>query len=74
MMPLRFPLVLAAFGVVALHAGEPSPAPIGANGPTPAPALSAQTDGGLSVDPALLRTYSARVEAELKNDILPFWL
>ncbi len=76
MMHWRFPLVLIAFGVAALHAGEPSPAatPMGANGPTPAPALSAQITGGLSVDPALLHTYAARVEAELKNDILPFWL
>jgi mannobiose 2-epimerase len=76
MMPRRFPLVLTAFGVAALHAGEPSPsaAPMGANGPTPAPALSAQIAGGLSVDPALLHTYAVRVEAELKNDILPFWL
>jgi mannobiose 2-epimerase len=76
MMPRRFLLVLTAFGVAALHAGEPAPsaAPQGANGPTPAPALSAQVAGGLSADPTLLHAYSARVEAELKNDILPFWL
>ncbi len=76
MMHRRFPLVLTVFGVAALYAGEPSPsaAPLGANGPTPVPALSAQIDGGLSVDPTLLHTYSTRVEAELKNNILPFWL
>ena len=76
MMSLRLPLILTAFGVAALHAGESSPsaAPVRANGPTPASALSAQMAGGLSVDPALLHIYSTRVEAELKNDILPFWL
>jgi mannobiose 2-epimerase len=76
MMPRRFSLVLTVFGAAALQAGEPSPSAVsmGANGPTPAPALSAPMAGGQAVDPALLRAYSTRVEAELKNDILPFWL
>jgi mannobiose 2-epimerase len=76
MMHRRLPSVLIAFGVAALHAGNSSPsaAPLDASGPTPGPALSTPVAGGLSVDPNSLRTYSARVEAELKTDILPFWL
>jgi mannobiose 2-epimerase len=69
-------LLLAIAGVAELAAGEASPAaaPLGLTQPPSVPPLAAQVADGSPVDPALLRTYRARVETELKGDILPFWL
>ena len=69
-------LIGSALAAAALGGAEPtSPAASpGANGPAAAPASSAQFAASPTVDPAMIRAQIARVEAELKNDILPFWL
>jgi mannobiose 2-epimerase len=76
MMLLRLSLILTTSGLAGLCASEPPSAGASprAGGPLAAPASSGQNEGGSAVDPALLHTYLTRVEAELKNNILPFWL
>ena len=76
MMRRHLVLILTMGGVAELCASEPAPsgASPDTGHPPAAPALAAQFPGGAAVDPALLRTYRSRVEAELRNDILPFWL
>ena len=68
MTPRALSLVLAVAGGTQLGAGEAPPA---------APAVSvaaAPNENAWPVDPAKLHAFRAAAEAELRGDILPFWL
>ena len=76
MKPTLFLIAFALLGSAGLCVAEqPAPvAPAGASNPAPAAISSPQLADAPTADAAALRANLARIEAELQNDILPFWL
>jgi len=76
MKPTLLAFASALQGAAGLCAVEqPSPgAPAGASNPAPVAVSSSPLTTDSTADAAVLRASLASIEAELRNDILPFWL
>ncbi len=77
MKPTLFLIAFAATGATGLSAADQLSAdkPAAATVSPASVAVSSQKSAAApTADPAVLRAYLARIEAELRSDILPFWL
>ncbi len=75
MKPTLFAFAFVLTGTAGLCAAEPpSGAPAGAKDPAPVAASVPQSADAPPVNPAVLRASLSQIEAELRKDILPFWM